>query len=132
MLGITRATADKDLAWELAQHMYLDKNELAARFRETNILPPLKDAWTLPAFLEPRPYWSDQAIGALYADAAQDVPRQYSSPFAEKAEEKMGQVVSACSAYYRANGDDGFETFARKRLRAAAEEVRKLIARNPF
>ena len=132
MLGITQATPDKDLAWEVAVHMYLDKNELASRFAETNILPPLKDAWVLPAFFEPRPYWSGQALGRLYAEVAEDVPPQYSSPFHEKASDKLGQVVAACSAYYREHGDEGFRSFARKRLTAAADEVRKHIRRNPY
>lgn len=132
MLGITKATPDKDLAWELAVHMYLDKEELAERFRETNILPPLRDAWTLPAFSEPRAYWSGQPIGQLYAGLADETPPHYSSPFEQTAVDKMGQVVSACSAYYRENGANGFEGFARQRLHAAAEEVRRHMRRNPL
>jgi len=132
MLGITTATPDKDLAWAVAAHMYLDSEELAARFRETNILPPLKDAWVLPAFLEPRPYWSNQPLGKLYADVAEEVPAWYTSPFSEKAIEKMGQVVAACAAYYREHGDDGFRDFARQRLHAAASQVRHHVERNPF
>jgi arabinosaccharide transport system substrate-binding protein len=132
MLGITKACPDPELAWKVAEHLYFNKEELAERFRETNILPPLKDAWEHPAFDEERPYWSGQKLGRVYADLADDVPPQYASPLIETAKTKMAGVISACAVYYRENGDDGFEAFARARLSAAAEEVRRYIRRNPY
>lgn len=132
MLGITKSCPDPELAWKVAEHMYFNKEELAERFRETNILPPLKDAWEHPAFDEERPYWSGQKLGRIYADLADDVPPQYASPLIETAKTKMAGVISACAVYYRDNGDDGFEAFARERLHAAAEEVRRYIRRNPY
>lgn len=132
MLGITRKCPNKKRAFELARHLYLDPEDLARRFRELNILPPLKDAWALPEFNEPRAYWSDQPIGRLYAELADDVPPQYTSPFIGLAKGKMGEVVSACSAYYRKHGDDGFDAYVRARLTEAADYVRIQMERNPF
>ncbi|NKB67420.1 MAG: extracellular solute-binding protein [Candidatus Latescibacteria bacterium] len=132
MLGITKACPDPELAWAVAEHMYFNKAELAERFAQTNILPPLKDAWELDAFKEPRPYWSGQPLGALYAGLAEEVPPQYTTPFIETAKAKMSEVISACAAYYRSNGDEGFAQFARTRLDAAAEEVRTYMRRNPY
>ena len=132
MLGITKKCRDKKLAYELARHLYLEPEELAARFKELNILPPLKDAWKLPEFDEPRPYWSGQPIGRLYAELADDVPPQYTSPFIGLAKAKMGEVVSAGSAYYRKHGDKGFDDYVRARLTEAAGYVRKQMKRNPF
>ncbi|MFT5374211.1 MAG: arabinosaccharide transport system substrate-binding protein [Candidatus Latescibacterota bacterium] len=132
MLGITRACPNPELAWKVAEHLYFNKAELAERFRATNILPPLKDAWEHPAFDEERPYWSGQKLGRVYADLADDVPPQYASPLIETAKSKMAGVISASAVYYRENGDDGFEAFARARLNAAAEEVRRYIRRNPY
>lgn len=57
MVGITKNCKNPDLAWKLATRLYLDKEFLAERFANTNILPPLKDAWEMPVFKEPRPYW---------------------------------------------------------------------------
>jgi arabinosaccharide transport system substrate-binding protein len=131
MLG-TRACPNPELAWKVAEHLYFNKAELAERFRATNILPPLKDAWEHPAFDEERPYWSGQKLGRVYADLADDVPPQYASPLIETAKTKMAGVISASAVYYRENGDDGFEAFARARLNAAAEEVRRYIRRNPY
>jgi len=132
MLGITRACPNPELAWKVAEHLYFNKAELAERFRATNILPPLKDAWEHPAFDEARPYWSGQKLGRIYANLADDVPPQYASPLIETAKTKMAGVISASAVYYRENGDDGFEAFARERLSAAAEEVRRYIRRNPY
>ena len=132
MLGITKKCRNKKLAFELARHLYLNVEDLAGRFKELNILPPLKDAWRLPEFDEPRPYWSNQPIGRLYADLADQVPPQYTSPFIGLAKAKMGEVVSAAAARYRANGETGFDAFVRARLRQAADYVRTQMKRNPF
>ena len=132
MLGMTKKCRNKPLAFALARHLYLNPDDLAARFRELNILPPLKDAWALPAFDEPRPYWSHQPIGRLYAQLAEQVPPQYTSPFIRLAKGKMGEVVAAGAAYYRAHGDDGFDEFIRERLKQAADYVRTQMRRNPF
>ncbi len=132
MLGITKACPDPELAWQVAEHMYFDKAELAVRFRETNILPPLKDAWEHPAFDEERAYWSGQPLGRLYADLADEVPPQYASPLVETVKSKMAGVVSACAVYYRDNGEEGFADFAAKRLGDAADEVRRYMRRNPY
>ena len=132
MLGITKACPNPELAWKVAVHMYFDKNQLGERFRDSNILPPLKEAWSHPAFDEPRDYWSGQKLGRIYADLAEDVPPQYASPLIEMAKSKMASVISVCAAYYRANGENGFEDFARSNLLAAGNEVRRYIDRNPF
>jgi len=132
MVGITKKCAHKDLAWELACHLYLNPDDLAERFREMNILPPLRDAWGLEAFREPRSYWSGQRIGELYAALGDDVPPQYTSPYINLAKSKLGSVVAACAAHYNRHGADGFVEFARARLRQAGDELRKYMKRNPF
>jgi arabinosaccharide transport system substrate-binding protein len=132
MLGITKHCRQPELAWALAQHLYFDAEELAGRFRETNIVPPLKDAWRLPSFVEPRSFWSGQPLGKLYADLAEQVPAQHASPFLEVAKGEMSAVIAVCSAYYNRQGNDGFEAFAREKLKAAGEDVRRQMARNPF
>jgi arabinosaccharide transport system substrate-binding protein len=132
MLGITRKCQDKELAYALARHLYLNAEDLAERFRDLNILPPLRDAWKLPAFHEPRPYWSNQRIGKLYADLAEQVPPQYTSPFIGLAKSKMSEVVSACAVYYNQHGEEGFDDYIRARLKRAADYVRTQMQRNPF
>lgn len=132
MLGITRRCRDKDLAWEFARHLYLDKAELAERFRESNILPAMREAWQDPSYAESRPYWSGQPLGRLYAELAPQVPAQYSSPFVVVAKNKLGEALTACVQRYNAQGESGFDAFVRARLKQSAEEVRRLVARNPY
>ncbi len=132
MLGITRRSPNKQLAWEFAKHIYTDPNRLQDLFRETNIIPPLKDAWDLPAYQERNPYWSGQRLGRLYVSLADDVPPQYGSPYLELAKGELGTVIADTVAYYAANGEEGFREYVRSRLKRAADVVRRQMRRNPF
>jgi arabinosaccharide transport system substrate-binding protein len=132
MMGITRHCKNPDLAWEFALHLYLDKAELAERFRDTNILPGLRAAWNQPAFHERRPYWSNQPLGDLYSQLAPQVPFQYTSPLIVTAKAKMSEALVSCVQYYNARGEDGFDDYVEARLHQSAEEVRAMIRRNPY
>jgi len=132
MIGITKHCRHQDLAWEFALHLYLDKKELAERFRGTNIIPALRAAWDQPAFHEPRPYWSNQRLGDLYVQLAPEVPYQYTSPYISTAKGKLSEALVACVQYYRTHGDNGFEGFVRKQMTQSADELRRLMSRNPF
>lgn len=132
MIGLTKKSQHKELALELALHLYYDKETLPERFATTNILPPLKESWSHPEFDRRRPYWSNQPIGRLYADLAEQTPPQYTSPFITLAKGKLGEALVACVQYYRHNGPDGFDAFAERVLKAKARYVRRLIERDPF
>ncbi len=132
MLGLTKHSQHQDLAWEFAKHLYLNDADLAARFEGTNILPPVRTAWTEPPFDVKRPYWSGQALGREYTALAPDVPAQYTSPFISQAKSKLGEALISSVQYYEQNGENGFDAFVRQTLKDRADEVRKQIARNPY
>jgi arabinosaccharide transport system substrate-binding protein len=132
MLGITKKTPDPDLAWELAMHLYYVPETFNERFRNNNILPPLRDAWDLPALNEPRPYWSGQSIGKLFSALADQTPPQYTSPYTPMAKAKMSEAVVQCVLYYNQFGEAGFDAYVRKMLKTKADDLRKLMKRNPF
>jgi arabinosaccharide transport system substrate-binding protein len=132
MLGITKRCRNADLAWELAQHLYLDKPELAERFRASNILPAMREAWQDPSYSEPRPYWSGQPLGKLYAERAPETPFQYTSPFVVVAKAKLGEALTDCVQRYNAQGEKDFDMYVRARLKRSADEVRRLAERNPY
>ena len=132
MLGITKACKNKDLAWSLAKHFYLNEKDLAGRFDDTNILPPVRAAWKEPAFDKKREFWSNQSLGRLYANLAPDVPFQYTDPYIELAKNKFSEAVIASVSRYNEQGETGFEKFVRQTLKAKAAEVRRQMARNPF
>ncbi|HEX6274743.1 MAG TPA: extracellular solute-binding protein, partial [Polyangiaceae bacterium] len=67
-LAIAKNTKHPELAWKLAKFLYFDKSQLGPRFKHTNILPALKDAWGAPEFSEPQPFFSNQPVGALFAE----------------------------------------------------------------
>ena len=132
MMGIAKRSPHPDLAWELTQYLYLNKTILREMFRDTNTLPVFPEAWRDPIFAEPRPYWSGQPIGAMYAKISPFVPPQYASPLIVSAKAKLSEALVACVGRYRAQGDAGFERFVRARLKESADDVRKMIRRNPF
>ena len=132
MLGITKKCVDKDFAWEFAKFLYLNKADLAERYADTDILPPVPSAWNEPAFDQPYPYYKGQRIGRDYATLALDVPYQYTSPFLDVAKGKLGQALIAAIAFYKVHGSEGLHAFVVQELASRAAEVRKRIERNPF
>jgi len=132
MIGITKRCADPDLAWELIMHLYLNKEALAEQFRGTNILPPARDLWDHPAYDEPRPFWSNQPLGRLYANLAPETPPQYTSPYIGLAKAKLSESLIACVRYYDQYGARGFDGFVRQQMARAAAEVRRQMRRNPY
>ena len=132
MLGITKKCENKELAFKLAAHLYFNADDLAERFRQTNIIPPVKDAWDHPAYSEPREYWSGQPIGKMYAELAEDVPPQLANPFVMQVKAKMGEALSSSCTYYEKNGEKGFDEFVRKRLKQAADDIKRYMKRNPY
>jgi arabinosaccharide transport system substrate-binding protein len=133
MLGITRACPNKEIAWEFAKYLYLSEKDLAERFADTNILPPVPAAWKQPAFDKPYAYYGGQKIGRDYANLAPQVPPQYASPFVDLAKNKYGQALIQCVEYYNAHGEDaGWDAFVKEAIKSRADEVRKQMARNPF
>ena len=133
MLGITKACKSQDLAWEFAKFLYLNEKDLAERYADTNILPPVPSAWNQSAFDKEYPYYGGQKIGRDYAALAPQVPPQYASPFVQLGKGKFGQALIQCVTYYNTHGDDaGWDSFVRTTVKARADEVRKQMARNPF
>ncbi len=132
MLGITKKCANKELAWKLVQHLYTDRESLAKLFRETNILPAVKDVWDHPAFQQPKEYWCGQRLGVEYSRLAEEVPPQHSSPFLTLAKSELGKVVAQCAIYYEETGEEGFDRYVRKAVAKAASVVRRQMKRNPF
>lgn len=132
MLGITRATPDPDIAFELALHFYGDLDIREDNFRSTNILPSDRRAWERPAFQEERTYWSGQRLGQEFAALADEVPVQTGHPFLAMAKSQLGDVIAAAVVRWnRQGGPEGMEDFLRVRLGDAARYVRLQIARLP-
>lgn len=131
-LAITKACRNKDLAWDLAVKLYYDKDDLGPRFEATNILPPLRDAWTLPVYDQPHPFFSDQPIGRIFADLAPDVAPDYANPYTSLAQAKLTEAYINAKLHYRRNGDQDLRAVVQAEVRKAANAVRAVQNRNVF
>lgn len=121
-----------ELAWELANFLYYNTAYLGPRFAKMNILPPVKDAWSLPELNAPRPYYSGQPIGRIFADLATDVPADYVTAYSTLAETKLNEAFNNILQRYQTQGDRGLEDYARDELKRCADRVREVMARNAF
>ena len=114
-LIIMKRTKNPELAWELAKFLYFDTPELGKRFQATNILPVLKDAWNLPEFDRPNPYWSNLPIGKMYAALAPETPPVYSSPVDAQARTQLDLAYARSAEHYMKYGEAGLmEAIARQ------------------
>ena len=136
-LAITKQAQENgklDLAWELAMFLYYKPDDLADRFAETNILPPLKAAWELPQFDEPYPYYGGQAIGREYANLGDDVPSDNASPYEFQAMGKLLEAMTKSAGWYEDQrwDDSGLRERIALELEDAADDIRERIDRNQF
>lgn len=133
-LTITKQCKNFDLAWKLAMRLYYTPAELGPRYAATNILPPLRTAWSLPAFHEPRPYWSNQKLGEIYSALAPDVPKQPPSPYMIQATGKLSEAFADAMEYYKGHNynDAGLRDFALGDLHRCANDIRTIMHRNVF
>ncbi|HMB95121.1 MAG TPA: extracellular solute-binding protein, partial [Tepidisphaeraceae bacterium] len=131
-LAFPKTCKNFDLAWQLAMYLYYNKADLGPRFLNMNILPPLRSSWTLPEITRPRPFFSNEPIGTLYAKLADQVPQETVTAYINNARDKLGEAYSDCALYYQAHGDDGLEAYAKADVKRCADQVRTLIHRNVF
>lgn len=129
-LIMMKRTKQPDLAWDLAKYLYFDAHDSGERFAATNIIPVLKDAWNLPEFNQPNPYYSNQAIGRMYADLAPETPPVYSSAVEDLAEIKLEEAYSRVVQHYKSHGEDGLVDRIHLELARAEAHVRRVVERN--
>ena len=63
----------------------------------------LKDAWNLPEFDRPNPYWSNLPIGRMYAALAPETPAVYSSPVDAQARINLDLAFTRSVDHYLAH-----------------------------
>jgi ABC-type glycerol-3-phosphate transport system substrate-binding protein len=65
-----------DLAVDVLLYLYFEDGEgqMAKRFVDTGILPPMKSAWEADVFHEPVQYLGGQIAGEIFIDAANRLP----------------------------------------------------------
>jgi arabinosaccharide transport system substrate-binding protein len=131
-LAFTDQCRNPDLAWKLAMYLYYDPDQLGPRFADTNILPPLKSAWSLPEFQQPRAFYDGDPIGRSYAELAPQVPKDYCTAYSQLATGKLSEAFTNASLYYASHGEEGLREYAAGELKRCADRVRIIMNRNVF
>jgi arabinosaccharide transport system substrate-binding protein len=127
MTGVTisKTTKHPELAWELAKYLYYSKEDLGTRFLANNIIPPLKEAWDLPAFHTKNAYYSGQQLGLEYARLAPQVPPLFASPIYKTAAAKVDEALARCAIYYDESGETGLREKVEAELDRAEAYLKK-------
>jgi len=129
-LAITKSSKNVELAWDFAKLLYFDRAELGRRYRYTSILPPLADSWNLPELQAPSPFFRGQRIGAAYAALAPDVPADWSTPYKQRAQDRLNGVTLKAIEYFREHGDEGLKALIQRELALKTAEVEEIVNRN--
>jgi arabinosaccharide transport system substrate-binding protein len=128
-LAITKQTKRPELAWELAKSLYFEPSELGKRFSFTNIIPPLKDSWSLPEFHQENEFYQGQKLGLLYASLAPEAPADWSTPYKTRAQDRLGDVFLRALEHYRAHGNAGLEDTIRRELERVTRDLERYMGR---
>lgn len=135
MLGIPKSTPDFEAAWELAKRLYFEPSRIADFYRQSNIISPWRESWSLPVFDEPNPFFSGQAVGRMFINQAPHVPARSSSPYNTLALSHASNVLLALTDRVAAEQIADPELLmpeARRLLTEAQRQVSLLINRNVF
>ena len=130
-LAFPRRGRNFELAWKLAMYLYYDPPQLGPRFAQTNILPPLKSAWSQPEFHAVKEFWGC-SLGEAYIALADDVPAAPSNAYHYDGINKLSKAFTKASNHYAKHGDAGLRECAQRELKASAEELRSVMRRNAF
>ena len=131
-LAITAGCKRVDLAWRLAMALYYDPATLGSRFAQTEILPPLRAAWSDPAFAAANPFYAGQAVGLAYAALGPDVPAEFGTAYTPLANGKLAEAFSNAAQFYQTHGDAGLRPYTAGELKRCADQVRRTMRHNVF
>ena len=130
-LAFPRRGRNFELAWKLAVYLYYDREHVGPRFEQTNILPPIRTAWTQPEFHKIDDYW-EVSLGEAFVPLADAAPPAPSHAYYFRAVGKLSKALTRAAEHYRSHGDRGLRERVRADLRDCADEVRLAIRRNVF
>ncbi len=141
-LAITKSSKNQELAWEFAKYLYLEASDedFANRFKATNIVPPVKKAWSAPGFNDDSPYFKQMihdengnlvtiplSLGKFYASQADSTPPHFSTAYTSQAETEFLNVYYAARDFYESElGKAGANPSAEK-LKEIDDKMLQLI-----
>ncbi len=135
MLGLPRRSRDPERAWNFGRDLYFSPQLATELFRTGSIISPVRRQWTSPVYDEPSAYFSGQAPGRMFIEAAPAVPVRVLSPFKAVAVAAFRDALLRLKRRAAAGGWTTPEEVlpaAREELAAAQREVLLRMARNHF
>jgi arabinosaccharide transport system substrate-binding protein len=135
MVGITKASRNREAAWEFAKQLYFAPETAERLYRTFCIVSPIKSNWSLPCYDEPDPYFSHQPLGRLYLNLAADVPLRVPSPYYSQAGDVLNAAMISICRYVDAHSltdPAAVEAEARRTLDAAQARLLHLMSHNVF
>jgi len=133
MMGISKTSAQIDLAWELALYLYTSAEVAEELFATNCIISPVKALWDEPFYDQPDPFFGGQKIGRLYIDYAPQIPIRTASPYTTSAEQAISTAAMALRSYADRNSSYDVDALAPEALRLlekAQSELTRLMSRN--
>jgi ABC-type glycerol-3-phosphate transport system substrate-binding protein len=132
MMGITRHSKHHDDAWKLIEYLYLSQEGLDARFKVTDILPPVIEQWNDPRFHAEDPFFGGQKIQELYVDLAHQIRPRYVTPVTSIAQAQLSVVLNRAVSHLKSNGPEGLRELCQRWLDFAADDLKARIAHGKF
>lgn len=135
MLCFPKAGRGFETNWKFATELYLNPALAEELFLKGAIISPVKDNWNAPYYDTPNPYFSGQAIGRAYINAAPDVPMRTASSYRSQA---VARVTDALIRLKRRAEQSGLYDrqsllpMAREELAVAQEDIVKKMQRDRF
>jgi arabinosaccharide transport system substrate-binding protein len=135
MVGLTKASPNRDAAWEFAKKVYFAPETAERIFDAFCIVSPIKSNWSLPCYDRPDPYFSGQPIGRLYLKLATDVPLRVPSPYYSQAGDALNvAMVAICRQVdaQRLTEAAAVLPIARRELGESQRQILRLMSNNVF
>ncbi|HEX8522130.1 MAG TPA: extracellular solute-binding protein [Tepidisphaeraceae bacterium] len=128
MVGITKACKDPKRAFKLIEFLYFSPEGIRTRQQTTDILPPLKTAWSDEIYHRPDPFLGGQRGAELYTQLAHQLPERFQSPASPLAAVALQYVLNNCVSYIKDhNSADGLEARCQHWLDFAAKDLNRRI-----
>jgi arabinosaccharide transport system substrate-binding protein len=120
--SVTKPSKVAEKALELLMYLYFDNTEgqLAQRFVDIGILPPVVSAWDDPIFNEPEPYTGGQVAGQAFQEAAKNLPAYYESWKTSLIAAAWGEQATLLFA-----GEIGIDEAIEAAVKRAAEDIER-------
>lgn len=135
MLGVPKSSEHIDQALDFAEELYTSRELAEELYRTNGIVTPVKEHWNGPWFDEPDPFFSNQPVGRVFLEYADQVPPRSNSVYTREAQTLARDALTRLrqTAENRKTTDPAeLIAEAQRLLDAAQERITEGMQRNVF